>query len=117
MIRYMLHPSNTSNVGKQAQRTARPVPAKARELLNDQPNGLPIWIRPPKQRINDGHSRSASIRKRPKYRIKCGVGNGEKSVFNLQVQTSFGWADWLAAGKRWLRFIMWLWLILHCHVG
>jgi hypothetical protein len=26
----------------------RPVPAKARALLNDQHDGLPIWIRPPR---------------------------------------------------------------------
>ena len=26
----------------------RPVSARARELLNDQSNGLPVWIRPPR---------------------------------------------------------------------
>lgn len=32
-------------------RNTRPVSAKARELLNDQSNGLPVWIRPPKQGV------------------------------------------------------------------
>ena len=69
--------SNTSNVGKQAQQTTRPIPAKARELLNDQSNGQPVWIRPPKQGVDfytgfsraklyegagKGHFRSVSIR-------------------------------------------------------
>ena len=27
------------------------MPAKARELLQDQSNGLPVWIRPPKQGV------------------------------------------------------------------
>jgi hypothetical protein len=60
-----------------AQQTTRPVPAKARELLNDQHNGLPVWIRPPKQGVEfysgfsraklyegagKGHFRSVSIR-------------------------------------------------------
>lgn len=45
----MNNASNTSNVGSNAQQTnTRPVPAKARELLNDQSNGLPVWIRSPK---------------------------------------------------------------------
>ena len=30
---------------------ARPVSAKARELLQDQSAGLPVWIRPPKQGV------------------------------------------------------------------
>ena len=34
--------------GNQAQQTTRPVPSKARELLQDQSNGLPVWIRSPK---------------------------------------------------------------------
>jgi hypothetical protein len=38
-------------VGSNAQQTTRPVPAKARELLNDQSNGLPVWIRPPKHGV------------------------------------------------------------------
>jgi hypothetical protein len=38
-------------VGSNAQPTTRPVPAKARELLQDQSNGLPVWIRPPKQGV------------------------------------------------------------------
>jgi hypothetical protein len=55
----------------------RPVPAKARELLNDQSNGLPVWIRSPKAGVEfycgfsraklyegagKGHFRSVSIR-------------------------------------------------------
>jgi hypothetical protein len=55
----------------------RPVSAKARELLNDQSNGLPVWIRPPKNGVQHhcgfsraklyegagkGHFRSVSIR-------------------------------------------------------
>lgn len=38
----------------------RPMPAKARELLNDQSNGLPVWIRSPKQGVEfySGFSRS-----------------------------------------------------------
>jgi hypothetical protein len=35
-------------VGSDAQQTTRPVPAKARELLTERTNGLPIWIRSPK---------------------------------------------------------------------
>lgn len=46
-----MNASNTNNVGKQAQRTTRPVSAKARELLQDQSAGLPVWIRPPKQGV------------------------------------------------------------------
>ena len=59
-------------------RQSRPVSAKAREILQDQSNGLPVWIRPPKQGVefysgfsrarlyqgaNDGDFRSVSIRK------------------------------------------------------
>ena len=55
----------------------RPAPAKARELLNDQSNGLPVWIGPPKNGVEfysgfsraklyegagKGHFRSVSIR-------------------------------------------------------
>jgi len=73
----MLDASNISNVGNQAQPTTRPVPAKARELLQDQSNGLPVWIRSPKQGVEfysgfsraklyegagKGHFRSVSIR-------------------------------------------------------
>jgi hypothetical protein len=38
----------------------RPVPAKARELLHDQSNSLPVWIRPPKQGVEfySGFSRA-----------------------------------------------------------
>jgi hypothetical protein len=51
---------NISNVGKQDQQTSRPVPAKARELLQDQASGLPSWIRSPKQGVEfySGLSRS-----------------------------------------------------------
>ena len=47
----MQNASNTSNVGNQARQTTRPVSAKARELLQDQSAGLPVWIRPPKQGV------------------------------------------------------------------
>ena len=55
----------------------RPTSSKARELLNDQSNGLPVWIRSPKQGVEfysgfsraklyegagKGHFRSVSIR-------------------------------------------------------
>ena len=58
-------------------RITRPVSQKARELLNDQSNGLPVWIRSPKQGVEfysgfsraklyegagKGHFRSVSIR-------------------------------------------------------
>jgi hypothetical protein len=64
--------------GSNAQPTTRPVPARARELLNDQSNGRPEWVRPPKhglefysgfsrarlyQGAKDGDFRSVSIRK------------------------------------------------------
>lgn len=46
--------------GKQARQTTRPVPAKARELLQDQSSGLPVWVRPPKQGVEfySGFSRA-----------------------------------------------------------
>jgi hypothetical protein len=46
--------------GGDAQPTTRPVSAKVRELLYDQSNGLPVWIRPPKQGVEfySGLSRS-----------------------------------------------------------
>jgi hypothetical protein len=47
----MHNASNTTNVGSNARQTTRPVPAKARELLNEQASGLPVWIRPPKQGV------------------------------------------------------------------
>ena len=62
----------------QVQQTTRPVPAKARSLLQDQSNGLPVWIRSPKHGVEfysgfsraklyegacDGSFRSVSIRK------------------------------------------------------
>jgi hypothetical protein len=37
--------------GSNARETTRPVSAKARELLQDQSAGLPVWIRPPKQGV------------------------------------------------------------------
>ena len=40
--------SDTTNGGSNARETTRPIPEKARELLNDQHAGLPIWIRPPR---------------------------------------------------------------------
>ena len=74
-----------------AQQTTRPIPEKARELLNDQSNGLPVWIRPPKQGVEfysgfsraklyegagKGHFRSVSIR-------QPGQVKGTR-LFNLQ---------------------------------
>ena len=64
-------------MGSNAPQTTRPVPAKARELLQDQAKGLPVWIRPPKTGVEfysgfsraklyegagKGHFRSVSIR-------------------------------------------------------
>jgi hypothetical protein len=72
-----LESSNTSDVGSNAPQTTRPVSAKARELLQGQSNGLPVWIRPPKSGLEfysgfsraklyegagKGHFRSVSIR-------------------------------------------------------
>jgi hypothetical protein len=69
---------NNLTVGSNARQTTRPLPTKARELLNDQANGLPVWIRSPKQGVEfytgfsrarlyqgaaDGDFRSISIRK------------------------------------------------------
>jgi hypothetical protein len=56
----MPNASNTNDAGKQTRQTTRPVPAKARELLNDQHNGLPVWIRPPKSGLEfySGFSRA-----------------------------------------------------------
>jgi hypothetical protein len=68
---------NEPSVGSNAPQTTRPVPAKARELLQDQAKGLPVWIRPPKTGVEfysgfsraklyegagKGHFRSVSIR-------------------------------------------------------
>ena len=53
--------TDTTNTGNQTRQTkTRPVPAKARELLQDQANGLPVWIRPPKTGVEfySGFSRS-----------------------------------------------------------
>jgi hypothetical protein len=65
------------SAGDQARQTTRPVPAKARQLLQDQCSGLPVWIRPPKfgvefysgfsraklyEGAGKGHFRSVSIR-------------------------------------------------------
>jgi len=49
-----------SNVGSNGRSAARPIPAKARELLGDQSNGRPVWIRSPKQGVEfySGLSRS-----------------------------------------------------------
>ena len=68
----MLNSTDTDNAGN-----ARPIPAKARELLQDQAAGLPVWIRAPKNGVefysgfsrsklyeeaNNQHIRSVSIR-------------------------------------------------------
>jgi hypothetical protein len=37
--------------GSNARETTRPVSSRARELLQDQSAGLPVWIRPPKQGV------------------------------------------------------------------
>jgi len=73
----MTETSDTNDVGDQAQQTTRPLPARARELLNDQSAGLPVWIRSPKngnefysgfsraklyEGAGKGHFRSVSIR-------------------------------------------------------
>ena len=46
--------------GNQAQQSTRPVPAKARQLLQDQCSGLPVWIRCPKNGVEfySGFSRA-----------------------------------------------------------
>jgi len=77
--------------GSNVQQTTRPVSAKARELLNDQSAGRPVWIRPPKQGVefycgfsraklyegaSKGHFRSVSIR-------EPGQVKGTR-LFNLQ---------------------------------
>ena len=64
--------------GSQARPNTRPIPARARELLQDQSNGRAIWVRSPKfgvefytgfsrarlyQGAKDGDFRSVSIRK------------------------------------------------------
>jgi len=66
----------TTNLSNTTSKT-RSVPEKARELLNDQSNGLPVWIRAPKNGVEfycgfsraklyegagKGHFRSVSIR-------------------------------------------------------
>jgi hypothetical protein len=37
--------------GSNARQTTRPVSKLAREILQDQSAGLPVWIRPPKQGV------------------------------------------------------------------
>ena len=56
----MANLSDNNSVGSNARQTTRPVPAKARELLQDQSNGLPIWIRSSKQGVEfySGFSRA-----------------------------------------------------------
>lgn len=73
----MANLANTNNTGNQARQTTRPVPVRAQELLQDQANGRPVWIRAPKQGVEyysgfsraklyegagKGHFRSVSIR-------------------------------------------------------
>ncbi len=75
----------------QTRQITRPIPAKARELLQDQCSGRPVWIRPPKTGVEfysgfsrarlyqgaaDGEFRSVSIRK-PGQTKGC-------RLFNLQ---------------------------------
>jgi hypothetical protein len=49
-----------AEIGGTSASNTRPVPAKARELLNDQSNGIPCWIRSPKQGVEfySGFSRA-----------------------------------------------------------
>jgi len=69
--------STPANSSVKLADSTRSIPAKARELLNDQSNGLPVWIRSPKQGVEfytgfsraklyegagKGHFRSVSIR-------------------------------------------------------
>ena len=69
--------ANLTHTSNQAPQIPRPVPAKARELLSDQADGRPVWIRSPKQGVEfytgfsraklyegagKGHFRSMSIR-------------------------------------------------------
>jgi hypothetical protein len=69
--------TDDTDAGDQARQTTRPVLAKARQLLQDQCCGLPVWIRPPKigvefysgfsraklyEGAGRGHFRSVSIR-------------------------------------------------------
>lgn len=51
---------DTKSVGSNARTNSRPVPAKARELLQDRQDRLPVWIRSPKQGVefHSGLSRS-----------------------------------------------------------
>lgn len=44
----MTDTTDNKDVGNQAQQATRPLPARARELLQDQHAGLPVWIRSPK---------------------------------------------------------------------
>lgn len=88
--------SNADRGGALAQQNTRPIPAKARELLQDQSNGLPVWIRSPKQGVEyysgfsraklyegagKGHFRSVSIR-------SPGQVKGTR-LFNLQSILAF----------------------------
>lgn len=65
------------DAGNAWQTIIRPLPARARELLQDQSSGRPVWIRPPKQGVefycgfsranlyegaSKGYFRSVSIR-------------------------------------------------------
>ena len=52
--------SDTSNVRSNGGSVRRAIPAKARELLGDQSNGRPVWIRSPKLGVEfySGLSRS-----------------------------------------------------------
>ena len=72
----MQNASDINNAGNQARQTTRLAPA-ARELLTERTNGLPVWIRSPKngtefycgfsraklyEGAGKGHFRSVSIR-------------------------------------------------------
>lgn len=48
---HVVYVKNISDNSSNERETTRPVPAKARELLQDQSSGLPVWIRPPKQGV------------------------------------------------------------------
>lgn len=75
---HITNDTTKTKVGSNAQPTTRPLPQRATELLNNQHNGRPEWVRPPKNGVEfysgfsrarlyqgaaDGEFRSVSIRK------------------------------------------------------
>jgi hypothetical protein len=85
---------NTS--GGNARQATRPVPSKVRELLNDQANGLPVWIRAPKQGVEfyTGFSRAKLYELAGAAKIRSvsirGIGQGKGTrLFHLQSVLDF----------------------------